>query len=208
MRVLKTVFEVTLVIAVLASTIIGYYWVMTRYFAMPKEGAILILAPTTLLAGLTAIYAYYLGWRRYQNRQRSVSGKSIIPMLVLSVFVLGQAVLAVYFLKSGNVGLAMLCFLIACVTGVWGLRRSWSELERGLDRDVASTWDASRTAFERRFRIFVFGLLLILPASLALFAFLRLRDMPEGILFAIIAAVVAPWVIRKIRAEMQTREQR
>lgn len=155
MRFLKTAFEVALLVAVLISTITGYYWVLTRYFGMPKDGAILILAPTALLACLTAIYAYYLGWRRYQERQEGVMS-----------------------------------------------------VEHGLERGVASTRDQVRTAFERRFRILVFGLVLILPMSLALFAFLGLRDMAEGTLFGIIAAVVAPWVIRKIMAEMQTGEER
>jgi len=204
---LKAAFEVTLLILVLGLTLAGYYWVMTRYFAMTKEGAILILAPTALIAVLTAIYGYYLGWHRYQTRDRprpATPAEGMVTLMALAVLVLGQAGLAIYFLQNDNVGVALLFFVTACGTALWSLRRRWSELG-GVLRDAQSEGDADWMVFERRFRVFVFGLLIILPVGLSLFSFVGLGDIPEGVLFAIIAAVIAPWVLRKIRAEMRNR---
>ena len=122
----------TLLIIVLVSTLAGYYWALTRYFAVASEGAMLILAPVALLAGLIAVYSYYLGWVRH---------------------------------RRGTLN------------------------------------DPQWRVFERRFRIFVFGLILILPSALALFSLLARQDLAVTVLFALIAAAIAPWVIRKVRAE-------
>lgn len=206
-NLLKTVFEVTLLILILGSTLAGYYWLITQYFAMTREGALLILAPTMLLAVLTAIYSYYLGWRRYQtpDRPRSpTSAESVAMQLALAVLVLGQAGLAIYFLQTDKVRVALVFFIAACGIALWSLRRRWSELGSVL-RNVQSEGDAQWTVFERRFRIFLFGFLIVLPVALSLSSFLGLGNIAVGVLFAVIAALIAPWTLRKIRAEVQKR---
>ena len=194
-----------LLIIVLSATLTGFYWGLTRYFALPKEGAILILAPVALLASLTAIYSYYLGWVRYRRRTQTAPANRLVKsagaMLVFVVFMLLQALVAIYFATRNNLGLATLLAITACVTAVWGIvkvRRAGEHL-LGTEREIQD--DPSWRVFERRFRIFVFGLVLVLPSGLALFSLLALQDLPVTALFAIIAAVIAPWVIRKIRAQ-------
>jgi len=201
------VFEITLLVVVLGSTLTGFYWVMTRYLAVPSAGALLILSPVALLVGLTAIYSYYLGLVRYRRGAKIAAvnrfGKSSGEIVVLVTFVLLQTLAMIYLTAKRNLALAVLLAFTACVTVVWGLTR----IQRGgplviVGKDVQS--DPQWRVFERRFRIFVFGLLLILPSGLALFSLLALQDLPVTALFAFIAAVIAPWVIRRIRAEVQS----
>lgn len=141
--ILKTIFEVLLLVVVFISTLVGYYWLLTHHFALSKEAATLFLAPVALLGGLTAIYSYYLGWLRYHRGTQTTSIRD----------------------------------------------------------------DPHWHAFEQRFRIFVFGLILVLPSALALFSLLALRDLAVTALSALVAAAIAPWTVRKIRAEARNRSK-
>lgn len=141
---MKTIFEVVLLVVVFASTLAGYYWVLTYRFELSPEATALFLVPVALLGGLAAIYSYYLGWVRSGRGARSTRVEN----------------------------------------------------------------DPRWRIFERRFRIFVFGLILVLPSALALISLLILRDRAVTVLFALIAAAVAPWTIRKIQIEVRHRPNR
>ena len=85
--------------------------------------------------------------------------------------------------------------ILAGLISVYSYYLGWVRHRRGTQNDPQ--W----RVFERRFRIFVFGLILILPSALALFSLLARQDLAVTVLFALIAAAIAPWVIRKVRAE-------
>lgn len=203
-------FEITLLIIVLASTLGGYYWVLTHYFSASNEGAVLLLAPVALLASLAAIYYYYLGWVRYRQEMQASSANRLFyhvgGMVVVALLVFLQAVAAIYCVTRNNMRLATLLALTASITAVWGIVRVQNRVGRTLAYEREEQSDKNWRIFERRFRIFVFGLILVLPSGLALFSLLALQDLPVTALFALIAVAIAPWVIRKIRTEVQNQQ--
>ncbi len=211
--VLRTLFEILLVALVLVGTLTGFYWILRDYFGLSREGVILLLLPTALLSGLMSIYGYYMGW----ERRRSGGGKlppkvvfaHVLRLFLLALLVLVPALLTVYLFYRENYKFTTLLGMVSIIISVWAFRTIQKEMRR-LEMERARLNGSQRLSwplFERRFRIFVFGLILALPVGLSLFSLVLLQDIAETILFAVIAIVVAPWAIYKIASELRGRSR-
>lgn len=184
---------------------------MTTYLSVPREVVVLLLAPAGLLMGLTAIYSYYLGWLRYQRQARVLptggpfrdAGRIVITVLAFS-----QLLALTYCIARDKPRAAGLLALSMLITVIWGFVSARRRLGYVMATESDVEDDPRWRMFRRRFRIFVFSLILALPSGLALLCFIIVRDLPTTILVAGITLATAPWALRKIRAEVQPRRDR
>ncbi len=207
--IFKTVCEIVWVTLAFSAALAGLFWLL-RLMGLSWGGTILLLAPVGLLGGLACVYGYSLGRRREEDPRQEVRRvaslfQDTFRILGFFVLVMTPVLLAGYFLSRGNPAPGMSLAVLAGLVSLWVMLQIGREMRRFRfphvrgARDAFSRW----LAFERTFRILVFGLLLVIPVVLSVVFLLIYQDIPVTALLGIIAAGLAPWAVRKIRSEIQ-----
>jgi hypothetical protein len=123
----------------------------------------------------------------------------------LTLLILIPIVLAGYFLFRGNVAQGILLASIAGMISFWLINRLREPMERfGIPEAPAASVEVSNwPVFEWALRVIVFGLLLAIPVGLSLVFLVVYDNLPVTAFLGVIAAGIAPWVIRKLKSEIQ-----
>jgi len=102
--------------------------------------------------------------------------------------------LRVYFELSAEGALLLIVptFLVCGFACIYGFMQGIQQIQ--VQGDQSSAWQG----FELGFRVIVFGLLMAIPSMLSLYFLLVYQDVSLTMLFAIIAAGVAFWVVPKL----------
>jgi hypothetical protein len=200
-RITKTLYQVVAGAAAFGLTVLGAWYLLRIGISLPASGVIMLVLPTSLMTVTAAIYGAFTGWKPptpgtpVPVRERQTDDAVVLLLLGSLVFLL--AVGALYAgMKSRLIQalwLGTASSLVAACGAAW-LRDLW----RGADSAALSAPSGDPTT--RRLRLLLFGFVVAGPATLAVL-FFRRGDTQQMAIFAIIAAAIAPWALKKARAE-------